>query len=195
MFRLLQRACADAATWPDDIKVAVNISPVQLASGKLTDTVVGALASSGLPARRLELEITETVLTQNTFAALATLHRLRQLGLRIAMDDFGTGYSSLSYLRSFPFDNIKIDRCVIECISEKDASFAIVRAITNMAQHLNMTTTAEGVETEEQREKARELGCTEMQGYLFSRPLRADDVLSLLQRRMQPPVAPRSHVA
>ena len=184
---VLRQACADAATWPGNIKVAVNISPVQLAGVKLLDTVVSALAGAALPARRLELEITETVLTQNTFAALATLHRLRELGLRIAMDDFGTGYSSLSYLRSFPFDNIKIDRSFIEGISEKDASFAIVRAITNMAQHLNMTTTAEGVETEEQREKARELGCTDMQGYLFSRPLPADDVLTLLQRSMQPP--------
>src|SRR5262249_47339381 len=157
--------CSDAAAWPEDIKVAVNLSPAQLVDGKLLQVVVGALAASRLAARRLELEITETVLMQNTFATLTTLHQLRDLGVRIVMDDFGVGSSSLSYLRSFPFDSIKIDRSFIADISAEDDCGTIVRAITDMAQGLKITTIAEGVETEEQREKVRELGCTAMQGY------------------------------
>jgi len=167
---VLRQACTDAAAWPEDINVAVNLSPAQLVDGKLLQAAVGALAASRLAARRLELEITETVLMQNTFATLTTLHQLRDLGVRIVMDDFGVGYSSLSYLRSFPFDSIKIDRSFITDISAKDDCGTIVRAITDMAQGLKITTIAEGVETEEQREKVRELGCTAMQGYLFSRP-------------------------
>jgi len=181
----LRQACAQAASWPDHIKVAVNLSPVQLKGGKLVGVVVNALATSGLPACRLELEITENVLVQNTFATLTTLHQLRKLGVRISMDDFGIGYSSLSYLRSFPFDNIKIDRSFIREISERDDCVAIVRAVTNMARDLNMTTIAEGVETEQQRQKVRELGCTEMQGYLFSRPRPANEIVRLFQQRAE----------
>src|ERR1051326_3670640 len=180
----LRQACADAVAWPDDVKVAVNLSPGQFASGKLPQVVVSALAASGLSAGRLELEITETVLMQNTFATLSSLHQLRGLGVRVAMDDFGIGYSSLSYLRSFPFDRIKIDRFFIEEISEKDDCGAIVQAITNLARCLNITTTAEGVETEEQREKVRELGCNEMQGYLFCRPRPAEEIQQFLSRRI-----------
>jgi diguanylate cyclase (GGDEF)-like protein len=180
---VLRRACADAAAWPDDVKVAVNLSPAQFASGKLPQVVVSALAASGISPGRLELEITETVLMQNTFATLSSLHQLRGLGVRVAMDDFGIGYSSLSYLRSFPFDRIKIDRSFIEDISEKDDCSAIVQAITNLAQRLNITTTAEGVETEEQRAKVRELGCIEMQGHLFSRPRPAREILQFFSRR------------
>ena len=180
---VLRRACADAATWPDDIKIAVNLSPAQLAGGKLLPMVVSALAASGIPGGRLELEITETLLMQNTFATLATLHQLRDMGVRIAMDDFGTGYSSLSYLKSFPFDNIKIDRSFIEDISETDDCASIVQAVTNMAQQLNMKTTAEGVETEQQLEKVRELGCTEMQGYIFSPARPAAEISRLFLSR------------
>ena len=132
--------------------------------------VINALATSGLPANRLELEITESVLMQNTFATLSALHQLRELGVRIAMDDFGTGYSSLSYLRSFPFNKIKIDRSFIADLSKNESSHAIVRAITGLAGDLNMTTTAEGVETEQQMQLAKALGCTEMQGFFFSQP-------------------------
>jgi len=182
---VLRQACADAATWPDGIKVAVNLSPAQLIGSKLLPAVVNALASSGISASRLELEITETVLMRNTFASLAMLHQLRDIGARIAMDDFGTGYSSLSYLRSFPFDKIKIDRSFIEGISEENDCAAIVEAVIDMAQRLNMTTTAEGIETVEQREKVRELGCTELQGYLFSRPKPLAEILPLLAPRAE----------
>ena len=141
--------------------------------------VVSSLASSGLPARRLELEITELVLMQNTFATLDTLHQLRQLGVRIAMDDFGTGHSSLSYLLSFPFDKIKIDRCFIKGLPDENNCLAIVRAIAGLASSLDMTTTAEGVETELQLEMVKALGCTEMQGYVFSPPRPAGEISRL----------------
>ena len=173
---VLRQACTDAATWPDGVRVAVNISAAQFKCGTLGPLVVRALAASRLSASRLEIEITETVLMQDTFATLSTLHQLRDLGVRISMDDFGIGYSSLSYLRSFPFDKIKIDRSFIENISEKDNCVAIVQAVTTMANRLGMTTAAEGIETEDQRRKVQELGCTEMQGYLFSRPLPAADL-------------------
>jgi diguanylate cyclase (GGDEF)-like protein len=182
---VLRQACADAATWPDGVKVAVNLSPTQLMGGKLLPVVINALAASGMSASRLELEITESVLMQNTFASLAMLHQLRDIGVRIAMDDFGTGYSSLSYLRSFPFDKIKIDRSFIEGISEENDCAAIVEAVIDMAHRLNMTTTAEGIETVEQREKVRELGCTELQGYLFSRPKPLAEILPLLAPRAE----------
>jgi diguanylate cyclase (GGDEF)-like protein len=182
---VLRKACADAASWPDDIKVAVNLSPLQVMNKNLLSTVIGALASSGLPARRLELEITESVLMQNTDATLATLHRLRGLGAHISMDDFGTGYSSLSYLRSFPFDKIKIDRCFVAGLPGGDDSVAIVGAVAGLAKNLSMVTTAEGVETEQQRDQVRALGCTEMQGYLFSRPGRIEDIKRLFPPRLE----------
>ena len=143
--------------------------------------VVGALAASGLPARRLELEITETVLLEDSEATLATLFRLRELGVRIAMDDFGTGYSSLSYLQSFPFDRIKIDRSFVKDITVATGSLNIVRAIAAMAKGLGMAATAEGVETQEQMDTVRSEGCTEMQGFLFSRPRPADEIGALLR--------------
>jgi len=144
---VLRRACLDAATWPESVRVAVNLSPSQLINQSLLPVVVNALAMSGLPARRLELEITEAVLLQNTDATIATLHRLREFGVRISMDDFGTRYSSLSYLRSFPFGKVKIDRCFISRLPDADDSVAIVRAVTGLAGSLRMATTAEGVET------------------------------------------------
>jgi diguanylate cyclase (GGDEF)-like protein len=166
---VLTTACAAAAKWPEDIRLAVNVSPVQFKSGTLALKVVGALAASGLAASRLELEITEAVLIGDDETALAILHQLRAIGVRIALDDFGTGYSSLSYLQRFPFDKIKIDRCFINDIEDHDGSSCIVQAVVNIAAARQMTTTAEGVETKQQQQQLlRMLGCSEMQGYLFS---------------------------
>jgi diguanylate cyclase (GGDEF)-like protein len=173
---VLMTACAEAATWPDNIKLAVNVSPIQFKDETFALKVVAALATSGLAASRLELEITEAVLIRDDEAALAILHQLRAAGVRIALDDFGTGYSSLSYLQRFPFDKIKIDRCFVDTIVE---SSCIVQAVVNIAAARNMVTTAEGVETEQQRDLLRTLGCTEMQGYLFS-PARPAAVLKQL---------------
>jgi diguanylate cyclase (GGDEF)-like protein len=158
---VLATACAEAVKWPHDVKLAVNVSPVQFRSGTLALKIVAALAASGLPASRLELEITEAVLIRDDDTALEILHQLRALGVRIALDDFGTGYSSLSYLQRFPFDKIKIDRCFVSDISERGGS-SIVQAVVNIAAARNMTTTAEGVETHRQQELLRGLGCTEM---------------------------------
>jgi EAL domain-containing protein (putative c-di-GMP-specific phosphodiesterase class I) len=165
---VLGQACLDAVSWPDHVMLAVNVSPVQFKSKTLALRVAAALARSGLPAHRLELEITEAVLIHDDEEALATLHQLRQLGVRISLDDFGTGYSSLSYLQRFPFDKIKIDRSFINDICEAGGSSPIVRAVVAMALARSMITTAEGVETEAQRLMLRELGCTQMQGFLFS---------------------------
>jgi len=176
---VLRTACAEAATWPEHIRLAVNVSPVQLKNQTLALRIAGALAASGLQPCRLEIEITEAVLIRDDEAALAILHQLRDIGVRIALDDFGTGFSSLSYLKRFPFDKIKIDRCFVSDISEVDASSSIVQAVVNIAAALNMTTTAEGVETDAQRELLRKLGCTEMQGYLFSPPKPAAEVKKL----------------
>jgi len=173
---VLRQACATAATWPGRLEVAVNLSPVQFGTPGLVQVVVGALAASGLPAERLELEITESTLLQDSENTLSTLFQLRALGVRIAMDDFGTGYSSLSYLQSFPFDKIKIDRSFIKDVAEGVASLNIVRAVAAMAKGLGMTTTAEGVETQQQRDAVRSEGCTEMQGFLFSKPLPAAEI-------------------
>jgi diguanylate cyclase (GGDEF)-like protein len=180
--KILRQACAEAAGWPDDIKVAVNLSPVQFKSKTLALAVISALASSGLPPHRLELEITESVLLQDSELTLTTLHQLRALGVRIAMDDFGTGYSSLSYLRSFPFDKIKIDQSFVRDMSGKEDSIAIVRAVAGLGKNLGMATTAEGVETQEQLRYLRQEGCTEVQGYLFSRPMPARNIRHLLER-------------
>jgi diguanylate cyclase (GGDEF)-like protein len=167
---VLHRACADAVGWPGVLKVAVNLSPVQFRSQGLVDAVGRALTASGLPAFRLELEITESALLQDSRAVLAMLHELGALGLRIALDDFGTGYSSLSYLRSFPFAKLKIDQSFIRDIASRSDCEAIVRSVTSLARTLGMTTTAEGVETEEQLDRLRDVGCTEVQGFLFDRP-------------------------
>jgi diguanylate cyclase (GGDEF)-like protein len=164
----LTTACSEAATWPGHIKLAVNVSPIQFKDDTFALKVVAALAASGLPASRLELEITEAVLIRDDETALAILHQLRATGVRIALDDFGTGYSSLSYLQRFPFDKIKIDRCFVSDIAEPDGSSSIIRAVVSIAAARDITTTAEGVETEEQRNLLRTFGCTEMQGYLFS---------------------------
>jgi diguanylate cyclase (GGDEF)-like protein/PAS domain S-box-containing protein len=186
---VLRTACAEAATWPDHIRVAVNVSPVQLKCQTLALKITSALAASGLPANRLELEITEAVLIRDDEAALAILHQLRAIGVRIALDDFGTGYSSLSYLKRFPFDKIKIDRCFVSDIAEIDGSSAIVQAVVNIAAARNMTTTAEGVETLEQKERLRTLGCTEMQGYLFSAAKPGPEVRQLFGTHRAPAAA------
>jgi diguanylate cyclase (GGDEF)-like protein len=176
----LRQACADAATWPEHIKVAVNLSPVQFKSESLVRAVFSALTAAALAPSRLELEITETVLLQDSEATLGMLHRLRALGVRISMDDFGTGYSSLSYLRSFPFDKIKIDRSFITDIAHSDQSQAIVQAVTSLGKTLGMATTAEGVETSEQLEHLRAQGCTEVQGYFFSPAKPAREIAGLI---------------
>jgi diguanylate cyclase (GGDEF)-like protein/PAS domain S-box-containing protein len=176
---VLTTACTEATMWPDDIKLAVNVSPVQFKSGTLALKIVAALAASGLAASRLELEITEAVLIRDDEAALAILHQLRDIGVRIALDDFGTGYSSLSYLQRFPFDKIKIDRCFINDIEEPQGSSCIVQAVVNIATARDMTTTAEGVETRQQQQILRKLGCSEMQGYLFSAAKPAAEIRQL----------------
>jgi len=185
---VLKQACRDAARWPGNLKVAVNLSAAQFRNPMLSLSVVSALAQSGLSATRLELEITETVLLQDDQAVLNALHEIRQLGVRICMDDFGTGYSSLSYLRSFPFDKIKIDRSFIrELGKEENDCLAIIRAVTKLGASLGMITTAEGVETKEQLEILRVEGCTQAQGYLFSRPKPVSEVPAML-RQLKPKI-------
>jgi diguanylate cyclase (GGDEF)-like protein len=177
---VLREACLEAVNWPDDIKVAVNLSPVQFRSRNLVQAVISALARSGLSPRRLELEITESVFLAETEANLAILHQLRELGVSISMDDFGTGYSSLSYLRSFPFDKIKIDRSFVKDLAERTDCVAIVRAISGLGRSLNITTTAEGVETMDQLDWLRAEGCNEVQGFLFSAAKPASELEALL---------------
>ena len=177
---VIRQACATAVRWPDDLKVAVNLSPAQFRSPGLVQMIINALASSGLAPERLELEITESILMHDSEATLTKLFQLREVGVRIAMDDFGTGYSSLSYLQSFPFDKIKIDRSFVKDITDSAGSLNIVRAVAALAKGLGMTTTAEGVETIEQLDTVTLEGCTEMQGFLFSRALPADQIEQLI---------------
>jgi diguanylate cyclase (GGDEF)-like protein len=177
---VLRSACEEAAAWPSYIKLAVNISPIQFKSGLLALKVVSALSESGLSPQRLELEITEAVLIGDDEAALKILHELRVTGVRVALDDFGTGYSSLSYLQRFPFDKIKIDRSFVSSLTQKGGSSGIVRAVVAMASEHHMVTTAEGVETEEQRIALRNLQCAEMQGFLFSPARSSGDIRVLL---------------
>jgi diguanylate cyclase (GGDEF)-like protein len=185
---VLREACAEAARWPGDMTVAVNLSPLQFKNANLVQTVTDALAAAGLPPRRLELEITESVLLQENENNPATLHRLRDRGVRIALDDFGTGYSSLSYLRVFPFDRIKIDGSFVKELPHNVECVSIVRAMADLARGLRMATTAEGVETPEQLEALRADGVTAAQGYLFSRPLPAGDLRELLGHQQPFPV-------
>ena len=179
---VLRHACAEAATWPGDIKVAVNLSPVQFKQGDVIASVRQALELSGLPPGRLELEITETILLEEDDNALACLHQLRAMGIAIALDDFGTGYASLSYLNRFPFDKIKIDKSFVQHMDKNKEAMSILDAIVALGQSLNIRTTAEGVETAEQLDRLRMTGCTEVQGYLFSRPVPAANVPGLIAR-------------
>jgi diguanylate cyclase (GGDEF)-like protein len=192
---VIREACATAARWPGDARVAVNISAVQFRNPGLMQVIVGALAASGLNPTRLEIEITETVLLQNKEATLAVLHQLRALGVRIALDDFGTGYSSLTYLQSFPFDKIKIDRSFVKDITENTGSLNIVRAVAALASGMGMTATAEGVETREQLDSITSEGCTEMQGFLFSKPLPAREIERLFLPEREAQQAPNRIVA
>ena len=179
---VLRKACLAAASWPPPTHVAVNLSPVQFKKLELVQSVFSALAKSGLSPERLELEITETVLLQDSEATLATLHQLRDMGVRISMDDFGTGYSSLSYLRSFPFDKIKIDQSFVRDLATRNDSAVIVRAVTTIGNSLGIATTAEGVEDAAQLQRLREEGCTEVQGYFLGRPVPIAETNALLAR-------------
>ncbi|MEH2490148.1 EAL domain-containing protein [Bradyrhizobium sp. AZCC 2230] len=180
---VLRTACAEAAKWPADLRIAINLSPAQFRSKELVPVVVGALANSGVAPHRLELEVTETVIMHDSEAVFTALGQLRGLGVRIALDDFGTGYSSLSFLQRFPFDKIKIDRSFVNELSgTREEAQHLARAVIRFAVSLGKTTTAEGVETKEQRDILREEGCVETQGYYFSRPMPASDVAKMLRR-------------
>jgi diguanylate cyclase (GGDEF)-like protein len=179
---VLHRACKDAATWPEEVGVTVNLSASQFSASALDKTVEVALALSRLAAKRLELEITESVLLQDDPTTLAVLHRLRGIGVRIALDDFGTAFASLSYLRSFPFDTIKIDRSFVRDLPKRSDCLAIVEAVAGLARKLNMNSVAEGIETEAQLTAARDSGCDEVQGYLFNRPMPANEIKAVLDR-------------
>jgi predicted signal transduction protein with EAL and GGDEF domain len=176
---VLKTACAQALRWPQDVRIAVNLSPVQFRRRHPLQPIIQALAATGLPAGRLEVELTESLFLQAEKDTVDALHQLRAFGVRVAMDDFGTGYSALSYLRTFPFDKIKIDRSFINGLGQPDSE-AIVELITKLGAKLNMTTVAEGVETVEQLSRLRELGCNEAQGYLFSRPVPAAEVPAVI---------------
>jgi len=178
---VLRTACADAMSWPGELAVAVNVSAKQLEDQtRLPRVVEAALTATGLPACRLEVEITESALMRYEKQALHVLHALRAKGVRISMDDFGTGYSSLSQLRSFPFDKLKIDRSFVRDLSNSEEAVAVIRAIAALGASLGMTTTAEGVETDAQEAMVRNDGCTDMQGYLVSRPVPASEVTELI---------------
>jgi diguanylate cyclase (GGDEF)-like protein len=177
---VLREACRTAAGWPGEVRIAVNLSPIQFKNRDLVGLVRSALADTGLPATRLELEITESLLLADSESTLKTLHDLRAMGVRISMDDFGTGYSSLSYLRSFPFDKIKIDRSFMRDLTSRGDSLAIIKAVLGLGQSLGMSTTAEGVETEEQLAVVRAQGANEVQGFLFSPPLPPSALSNLL---------------
>jgi diguanylate cyclase (GGDEF)-like protein len=180
---VLRTACAEASKWPEPVSVSVNLSAAQFKGRSLVQVALNALAASGLSPDRLDLEITESVLLQDETNTLATLHQLRELGVRISMDDFGTGYSSLAYLRSFPFDKIKIDRSFVRDMPERNDSRAIVRAVTGLATSLKMATIIEGIETEVQLDMAKAEGCDEAQGFLFGKPMPEREVPAFLARR------------
>lgn len=179
---IIREACRVAASWPDHIRIAVNLSPRQLKTSGFGAILVNTLATSGLAPERLELEVTESVLLSDNKETLAVLHQAKALGVKVSMDDFGTGYSSLSYLRSFPFDKIKIDQSFVRSMSYCEDSVSIVKAVIELSNSLNMTTTAEGVETEDLIEMLRDIGCTEAQGYYFGRPMPANEAQKLLSR-------------
>ncbi|MGF6396210.1 putative bifunctional diguanylate cyclase/phosphodiesterase [Pseudomonas plecoglossicida] len=175
--RALNLACQEAASWDSEQTVSVNLSPVQFKNGNLVHIVSLALADSGLPAQRLELEITESVLLGNSEENVRTLRALKDLGVSISLDDFGTGYSSLGYLRSFPFDRIKIDKSFVHDMCESREAMSIIRAITELSNSLMIKTTAEGVESEEQMQRLAAEGCSHFQGYLYGRPAPASERL------------------
>jgi diguanylate cyclase (GGDEF)-like protein len=173
---VIREACAQASGWPEQIRVAVNVSPVQFHRGALHETILRALATTGLAPDRLEVEITESIFLEGSETTLRLLHALRSLGVRVALDDFGTGYSSLSYLQSFPFDKLKIDRSFINNLLTRDGATAIVHAITELANALGIETTAEGVEETAQLMELKAHGCSSVQGFLFSEPMTVAEV-------------------
>ena len=173
---VLRKACSDAVNWPPQIRVAVNLSPVQFQGGGLVEIVSKTLTESGFPPERLELEITESILMQGSAENLKMLHQLQSLGISIVLDDFGTGYSSLSYLRMFPFDSIKIDRSFVKELSTNADCAAIVSAVAGLGHGLHVDTVAEGVETEDQLTLVRASGCTRAQGFLFGKPCPASEL-------------------
>ena len=183
---VLYEACREAASWKNPLRIAVNLSPVQFRSGDLPELVHLALLESGLPAHRLELEVTESVLIDDFSRALSTLRRLKSLGVRIAMDDFGTGYSSLSYLQAFPFDKIKIDRSFISNVESNKQSAAIVRAMIGLAHGLHLPVVAEGVENDDQLKFLSHELCDEVQGFLIGRPQPIAHYADLVQRPAEP---------
>ena len=189
---ILREACQIASGWPGDVRIAVNLSPRQFRHSDLTQLVRSALRTSGLAAARLELEVTESVFLEATPAINATLSKLREMGVRLSLDDFGTGYSSLSYLRRIAFDKIKIDQSFVRDLPQERSAAAIVNAIIDMATGLDMTITAEGVETDAQRACLLEQGCHEFQGYLFSKPLPAEQAAALARSRQLLPTAVRA---
>jgi len=178
---VLGSACAEAATWPDNLRVAINVSPLQCRNKNLAASIASTLAAFGLSPDRLELEITEAVLLHNDDVTRNELHKIRALGVRISMDDFGTGYSSLSYLRSFPFDKIKIDRSFIHDLTDNPQSIGIIRAVAALGKSFSMVTTAEGVETQEQLEQVRAEGCTEVQGFAYSKAVPTSRISAVLE--------------
>lgn len=176
----LREACTHAATWPEHIRVAVNVSPLQFQRAGLSEVVLQALAASGLAPSRLELEVTERIFAEDAEATLKLLHSLRAIGVRVAFDNFGTGYSSLSHLQRFPFDRIKIDRSFIHTLLTHPGAAAILKAVTDLAQAFGAETTAEGVEESDQLAELRRHGCSSVQGFLFSRAIDAGQVHALL---------------
>lgn len=190
---VLREACETAMQWPDDLRLSVNLSPVQLRSPKLLAVIAETLQASGLSPPRLEVEVTETAILHDTEENLTALTALHDLGLSIALDDFGTGYSSLSYLSRFPFDRLKIDKCFVQELERRDDCRAIVRAICSLAGQLDLRTTAEGVETEAQLRAVAAAGCTEVQGYLFSPAANASCIPALLGRLAFPAVGLHRH--
>jgi diguanylate cyclase (GGDEF)-like protein len=186
---VLNQACRHATQWPEHTRVAVNVSAAQLGKSTLVKSVMEALSRSGLPAHRLELEITETALLSHATTGIDELRRLRELGIRVALDDFGTGYSSLAHLRAFPFDKIKIDGSFVRDAVERPDCAAVVRAVAELGKRLGVTTVAEGVETHAQLHRIREEGCTEVQGYLFGRPMPSEVDQPLIEALSRPPAS------
>ena len=173
---VIRSAIAEAAQWPEHISVAINLSPIQMTNPALISTIINALASNNLNPSRVEFEITESVLLEETEANMKTLHAIRGLGAKVALDDFGTGFSSLNYLRAFPFDKIKIDKCFVTDMETRKDCRAIVAAVLDLANALDMRTTAEGIEQKKQVEMLSEMGCAEVQGFLFSEPIPGRDL-------------------
>jgi diguanylate cyclase (GGDEF)-like protein len=182
---VIRQALDDLATWDEEIGISINLSPAQMRSPSLLTTVIQGLSRNQINAARVCMEITESVLLHDSETNMETLHRLKSLGIQIALDDFGTGYSSLNYLRSFPFDKIKIDRCFVNEIDTRDDCLAIVRSVVSLANSLGMTTIAEGVEREEQAEALRKEGCGELQGFLYSKAVPADQLTDLRKPKLR----------